>query len=795
MLLVSEKKRHKSILSRCVCLLLCITIFPLSACNTKKSSDEKEILMAEDFSSETYPEEKTYFEPAELSYLSFSEEQEPNAISMTACGDLLAVLVRSIAKDGIHYQTHMCFFDRTGVEIGSFCFESVLETDNVFVSYVSGKKDGITAYISVFDNKSNSLTNGFYSFDTSGNMLRDAVDVTFSDTSFSPTGLFVLQSGETVLGGICSEGNVFCVYGTDMKYLYTISEDQLTGKMLEAGGDVYVESRIFSDGTQEDLLHNVDMNTGNLTSSIDVSQITGACFTASNSGKLYAVDAQSLYLIDLDGKKKKTLLNWSDLNIDRSIYSSVSPICILSDDVVCILGTAGDSGYDTSKVVMLTRQDNNPNLGKQTIYVAGFDLSFDSDLLSDINKFNQSNEQYRIEVKDYFESIDWTQPLEQIRLSKEECKQQMYLDVFRGKGPDIIYAERNSLSAYEASNLLMDMRPLMEMDMEFDINDFLPNVIDACTVDGKLCKIPAHFWVYGIPGEPSVTKGISRWTIEEFDQIASALPSGMYMIVNTTQLELLEDVLAGSMNLFIDDKTKEVNFNTDEFFEILEWAKTYGEKEPVSEELRVYVNTEELLEKNRLACYTNFFISNPGPFASIFPRFYGTAPDIIGYPSPAKNGPYIYPLEQVAISSTCDSPDGAWSFVKYLLSEEYQTMNSSGSEYAEELGTGYGFPVRTESLQALMELALNPPEIVEEFPSGDSDSYFDPYEELYGMTQERADACLAAVNSADTLYYLDEEIYEIIQEEVMAYFQDLKSVEDVVALIQNRVQTLVSERE
>lgn len=205
----------------------------------------------------------------------------------------------------------------------------------------------------------------------------------------------------------------------------------------------------------------------------------------------------------------------------------------------------------------------------------------------------------------------------------------------------------------------------------------------------------------------------------------------------------------------------------------------------MSEELRVYVNTEELLEKNRLACYTNFFISNPGPFASIFPRYYGIAPDIIGYPSPAKNGPYIYPREQVAISSSCDCPDGAWSFVKYLLSEEYQNERSDD----------YGFPIRTESLQSLMELALNPPEIDEEFPSGDSELYPDPYEELYGMTQERADACLAAVNSADTLYYLDEEIYKIIQEEVMAYFEDLKSVEDVAALIQDRVQTLVSERE
>ncbi len=47
---------------------------------------------------------------------------------------------------------------------------------------------------------------------------------------------------------------------------------------------------------------------------------------------------------------------------------------------------------------------------------------------------------------------------------------------------------------------------------------------------------------------------------------------------------------------------------------------------------------------------------------------------------------------------------------------------------------------------------------------------------------------------ADTLYYPDLEIYGIIQEEAQAYFQGQKSVEEVSALIQDRVQTLVYER-
>ena len=787
MLLVLERKRNMSLLNRCLCLILCFLLLPLTACDTKKSSNEPTVLLAADFASETYPAEKSYLAATELSYSSFPEEQAVHALAMTVCGEELAVLVRSMAEDGIHSQTQLCFFDQTGMENGSFCLETQLQTDDVTVSYIAGTQDGVTAYITIFDKELQKLTNELCFFDTSGNILRDAVPLTFTDKSFSPTGLSVLQSKETVLGGICSEGNVFYVYDTDMNYLYTISGDQLTGKILESGGAVYVEGRNMSNGTQKDLLYLVDMETGNLTSSIDVSQITGACLTASNSGQLYAEDTTSLYRIDLDGKKKKTIVNWSDLDIDRAVYSFVSPIYVLSDDVVCILG------YDVGRVVMLTRQESNPNMGKQTLILSGFGIEFDNYLLSTIDTFNQSNDQYRIEVKDYLINVDYTQGVEKFEEDFELCRQQMYLDVFTGKGPDIIYSNvqwytaMNSLAGYEASGLLMDLYPLMENDPEFDINDFLPNVIEASTVDGKLCKIPVHFAVDGISGIPSITNGITSWTTDEFDQIASTQPSGMQMLVNMTKLELLKEVLSGSINSFIDNSTNEVSFDTDEFCKILKWANTYGEEEPASAEERIYADFQVLMNNGQLACATYSPIYDTTYFSVNYPMLFGTTPDIIGYPSPAKNGPYIFPVEQIAISSWCDNPEGAWSFVKYLLTEEYQTQNSSDHAFAYALGMGYGFPVRADSLQSIIQLAMDPPDIERE---GEQDPNATPII----LTQEQADDCLAAINSADTLYYLDLEIYAIIQEEAQAYFQGQKSVEEVAALIQNRVQTLVYER-
>ena len=89
-------------------------------------------------------------------------------------------------------------------------------------------------------------------------------------------------------------------------------------------------------------------------------------------------------------------------------------------------------------------------------------------------------------------------------------------------------------------------------------------------------------------------------------------------------------------------------------------------------------------------------------------------------------------------------------------------------------------------MQTIIDLAMDPPDI-----GFNGEEVVD---EPIILTQEQADACLAAIEQSDTLYYLDLGIYSIIEEEVQAYFQDQKSVEDVCALISDRVQTLVNER-
>lgn len=782
-----------------LCFILCMQFIFAVGCTSNANSStikSKEIVSAEpstllstDFSLETYPVEKSYFAAQELVFSALSQDLSVYVIAMTACGDGIAVLGRSLT-DGVDC---LYFFDESGTQTNSFRCADKLQKDSVNVSYIAGTSSGVTVYLSVFDAALQQVTNEVCVFDNSGNLIRNPSPISFKDASFSPTGMTVLQSGEITFGGFSSAGNVFYVYDASMKLMFEISGDNLSGKILESNGAVYVDGQISINGKTKYCFYPVDMETGKLASAIDVSEIAGQGVTASNSGKLYSNDTSGLYAIDLSGNKMKTLVDWKEINIDQSVYSFLSPVCILSENVMFILGTDRSEGDEKGKIVMLTRQENNPNIGKQTLILGGFEIASNPTLLTTIDSFNQSNGKYRIEIKDYLKDIDWSQSTDKINQDMEKCVQQMYLDVFSGKGPDIFYNGDysntiNSFADYEANNSLIDMYPLMKSDPNFKIEDYLPNVVDACTVDGKICKIPIHFSINSIDANHSLTGGISGWTTDEFDKMAASLPSGMQMITNLTKLELLKYSLTGSMDFFVDQTTQKLSFNTEEFYKLLKWAKTYGIEEPKSAEERVYVDESQQFMSGLLACTTMNNIDSTFGFSVVLPQNFGTDLDLIGYPSPEKNGPYILPSEIVAISSWCKNPEGAWAFVKFLLSDDYQTNYSTDYKAAYNIqGTAaYGFPIKSNCLQEMIALAMDPPPL-----SGDG---IDPNAKPIILTQAQADACLKAINDTNTLYYPDQQIMTIIEEEVQAYFTNQRTVEDVASLIQNRVQTLIYER-
>ena len=65
--------------------------------------------------------------------------------------------------------------------------------------------------------------------------------------------------------------------------------------------------------------------------------------------------------------------------------------------------------------------------------------------------------------------------------------------------------------------------------------------------------------------------------------------------------------------------------------------------------------------------------------------------------------------------------------------------------------------------------------------------------EVYASSQEQTDRVLEMIESAQSGERMDQEILSIILEETSGYFEDQKSLESVIDVIQNRVQLYLNE--
>ena len=130
------------------------------------------------------------------------------------------------------------------------------------------------------------------------------------------------------------------------------------------------------------------------------------------------------------------------------------------------------------------------------------------------------------------------------------------------------------------------------------------------------------------------------------------------------------------------------------------------------------------------------------------------------------------------LNANAANRDGAWEFVKFLLSEEAQeTLGKTALSH---------MTVKKSVFEALME---------KEIASGLPKNLSKQRVVFEGpLTRERADEIKTFLESARALPYKTEPVLAIIQEESREYFNGNKSIEQVADVIENRVQTFLDEQ-
>ena len=160
---------------------------------------------------------------------------------------------------------------------------------------------------------------------------------------------------------------------------------------------------------------------------------------------------------------------------------------------------------------------------------------------------------------------------------------------------------------------------------------------------------------------------------------------------------------------------------------------------------------------------------------------------IMGFPSSEARGVLMNVKQSVAVCAATGAPDACKDFVRSLLGEDVQTLfgkycGISVNSEAQAAATVW-FAERLNAYYRIIEDIHDPQE---------REALEEPMEEV--DPEHAATVLDGYIRNAAGFRHSDAAIEIIIREEIQAYFAGQKSIEEVMDLIQNRVDLYVSER-
>lgn len=487
---------------------------------------------------------------------------------------------------------------------------------------------------------------------------------------------------------------------------------------------------------------------------------------------LYLVNSYGVFGYNVGDEERTQLMNYVDS--DLGIYSVYNLLAINEKE---FLGTYDDMETYTTQIGRFSKVNPEDVKDKTAIVLACTGL--DWDLRTQVVKFNKSNEKYRITIQDY-SSIYGSDTDYMAGINR------LNADIVAGKVPDILVLSTDMpIDSYISKGLFEDIKPYIEKDESLDINNFMPNIMEAFSVEGKLYRLVPSYLISTIIAKTSDVGEERGWTIQDVNDLMASKPEGTQLLNLVDRNTMMVYCMNLAGNQFIDWETGKCNFNSDSFIEMLDFLNQFPEETDSSVYTDDYWEHYDSLWREGKVIAQLYTVSNFRDFNYVSKGSFGEPVTMIGFPSSNEDGSAIMPYMQLAMSAKSSNKEGAWEFLRYFLSDEYQNE------------INYGFPVSIKRLDELAEKATKKSTYTDENGNEvETDDYYyiDGVELIIEpMTKEETEKFKETLYSFTQVYNYDENLIQIIQEETASFFNGQKKAEDVAGIIQSRVQIYVNE--
>lgn len=556
-----------------------------------------------------------------------------------------------------------------------------------------------------------------------------------------------------------ADGNIYllnsfyhvCVWNNIGEFQFVLRSDFMTSGIAGINDTVYT----YSSDTEKRFLQKIDIakQKWEVIKGKEVPNAAGfnGCILGEDeNGEFFINTGNSLVAYDLKKESYEEVLVWTNYGM---VAENILAWKKVGEDFYCI--TEDESSV---KLIILSPAKEGEVKEKQVVTISEGDI----DMVKKISEFNQTNDKYTIQ------------------LVESEGNQQD-LELVAGKGTDIIcmpYEEQ--YWKYADKGLLENLYPYFEKDEETGKEDYLPNILSAYERNGKLCGITTDFNIFTIAMPTEYAGDEIGVTTEEFIKIVDNLPENKKLFPFFSDKEMIfSPLLRYSYQQFIDFENYTCNFDGEEFITWINFINSIEVDEPIEDISKITLE-DYVLKMGLVSGFSDYQYDKE--------YFKGEEVTFLGFPGHADCGSYIMPSAAVGINSQSENKEGAWEFIKFLLSEERQ---DDILEHPSQLPR---FPVRKSSLEKGFVKAMEP-----EYETDENGNQVEiskrMYEDiaLYAATEEDMKKMRELITSVNILSIGASPIEEIIMEEVPAFYEGDKSAEEVAAVIQNRVETYLNE--
>ena len=181
-------------------------------------------------------------------------------------------------------------------------------------------------------------------------------------------------------------------------------------------------------------------------------------------------------------------------------------------------------------------------------------------------------------------------------------------------------------------------------------------------------------------------------------------------------------------------------------------------------------------------------------------QIFGGEVSYVGYPTGSGTcGSRFSVGTCAAMTSACKDKEAGWEFLRQLLLAQPE-LDPDPDKPNLDISFNYfntRFPVNRKGFEYLREKSMTPDysEDGAELPKFKDAGLWDFDADdvsYYAATQEQYDQVMQLYNDTNTIYWEDNDLWEIVSEQAQAYFAGDKPLAETVALIQGRAELYVN---